>query len=268
MTTVSGEAWYVYCVLPNDAGVPDAPAIIPHARLELLRMTGLALLASRVQRGLFDQADAGNRTADPDLMAQRLQAHHGVNAQASAAGPCLPLHFGVLFSNCAILTDWLARHERGMRAALGHVAGRAEWSVSLHEDVAAHAAWLEQSTPRLLSLGRAVAAAGPGMAFLKSKALQAARAAARDDHIRAAADRVSARLTDTGFDVMRERPRQAQYGWSVLAPKAAYGGAHWPACLEPVADALAPAGLQLHLSGPWPAYALARSVLSAGPAHG
>jgi hypothetical protein len=65
---------------------------------EALDFGDVVALASLVPRALFDRADAGNRTAEPDWMAARLAAHHAVCAAASDAGPALPLAFGALFS--------------------------------------------------------------------------------------------------------------------------------------------------------------------------
>jgi hypothetical protein len=273
----AGEAgaWFVYGLRPTPGTPPVGEAILPDCAVEIVPVGGFTVLASSVPRRLFDRGDPQNRTADPDWMAARVRAYHTVNAAAAEAPePFLPLAFGTLFSSLDLLADWLAPRAVALRAALGRVAGRREWLLTLEADQAAHAAWLDANDTALQALAASVAAAGEGTAFLLARRLDKTREAARARHAARAADLVAAALdrakareeagAKAGADltVLAETPRGGGAAWSILAPSAASSGTAWSAPLADVAADLAPTGLVLRLTGPWPAYAFARAALA------
>jgi hypothetical protein len=272
---IGADAWYVYGLLPASlpaplaAAAPGGAAILPDSRVEALPVGGLAVLASRVPRRLFDRDDPANRTADPDWMGARVRAYHAACAAAGAATPFLPLAFGTLFSSLDRLGGWLAPREAALRAALARVAGHGEWQLALQADAAAHAAWLDGHDPALRDLAAQIAAAGQGTAFLLARRLETARAAARTRHLAATAGAVAAALDRAaavaGLRVLAEPARDLP-AWSVLAPLAE--PARWPDLLAPLACELDASGLALRLTGPWPAYAFARAALAGEDSDG
>jgi hypothetical protein len=264
MTAQSAPAWYAYSVLPGQAGAPPCDGVLPGSSVEAVAFGALTVLASVVPRALFDRADAGNRTADPDWMAARIEAHHAVNQAASAAGACLPLAFGALFSSLDRLRDWLEPRRDALLAALGRVEGRAEWALTLQEDEAAHAAWLDRSQAELRRMAGVIAAASEGTGYLLRKRLDKLRAAARQDHLLAVAGSVAAALQKAGLDVLDEPPKHGMPTWSALAQA---GADALPPAAASLAAALAPCGLSLRLSGPWPAYGFARAALAEDAVH-
>ena len=273
MTAGLAQAFYVYSVLPATGGVPSADGVLPGVPVDAIRFADLTVLTSVVPRALFDSEDAANRTADPDWMAARLQAHHAVNVAAAADGPCLPLAFGALFSRVGLLHDWLIPRAAALQTALARVGGQTEWALSMQEDAAAHAVWLDREDTDLRRLAETVAAAGEGTAFLLARRLEKARTAARAAHIGVAAATVAAQLGDAGFDLLDDPPRTGLPGWTLLVrsrtpavlaqPNTLSGPAQVLAeRVQMLAADLAPAGLSLRLSGPWPAYAFARAALA------
>jgi hypothetical protein len=266
MTVEAGQAWYVYGVLPPRAAAepvappPGAEAVLPGAAVQAINLGPVAVLASLVPRALFDRAHVANRTADPAWMAARIAAHHAVNAIAAVRWPCLPLAFGTLFSSLDLARDRFTPRAAALLAALARVAGRAEWALSLQEDAPAHAAWLDQHDPALRVLVGAIAEASEGTAFLMARRLDKVRAAARRSHLEAIAALVAARLAAGGGEVLADPSRAPLPGWTILSP-------HDPAdptappLLAALAGPIAP-GLTLRLTGPWPAYAFARTALA------
>ena len=140
-------AWYAYAVLPGGASPPSVEAILPDAGFELVAAAGMAALASQVPRGLFDGDDAANGTGDPEWIGARARAHHAAASAAAAEGACLPLAFGALFASRDSLGAWLNARAAPLAQALTHLAGRSEWTLRLHEDAEAHAAWLDRHDP-------------------------------------------------------------------------------------------------------------------------
>ena len=263
MTAPAPQAWYVYGAVPGGAPVPSARTILPGAAIEAIRFGSIAILASVVPRGLFDQGDPANRTADPDWMAARVEAHHAVNAAAAAIGPTLPLAFGTLFSNLDLLRDWLMPRSAALLSALERVNGQSEWALSLQEDETAHAAWLDRNDPALSQLAESAANAERGTAYLLGRRLDKARSAARIQHLNAIAASVANWVRAAGFDLFTDPPRNGMPAWTALTPDQAPNGQNaLPARVGQLAADLAHAGLSLRLSGPWPAYAFARHALS------
>ena len=268
--TASDSAWYVYAVLPEEMavaaldGLPNpAPAILPGVEVSLVAASGLAAWVSVVPRGPFVADNAASRAADPEWVAARAAAHHEVVTHAASIGHCLPLGFGTLFSSAATLRAWLIASGDTLRLALADLGGKREWAVRLGCDVAARSAWLRANDPDLMALAAAAASAGPGAAFLMTRRLEKAEAAAQA--LQAAS--VQAGLTDhfreQDWLVSDEPAAGAQAGWAILAPQA-----------EDVADmlavtaaTLAGTGLSLRVTGPWPPYAFARAAWQV-QAHG
>jgi len=269
-------AWFIYSILPPQAVAPEVGGVLPDCTVEAVAAGAFSVLASRVKRSLFDRDDPANCTADPDWMALRIAAHHAVNAAAAAAGPCLPLAFGALFSRLERLAEWLAVRELALSAALARVPAQGEWALALQQDAASHAAWLDRSDPTLQVLCDALHGVGEGAAFLMTRRLEKARRAAARAHIEATAECITARLAEAGCGVLSETPRPAGGllaslpSWTVLAPNdpVIQGAGRLSALVGGLADELAPSGLSLRLTGPWPAYAYARAALAGEARHG
>lgn len=264
MTADSAQAWYVYSLLPAAAGAPQGDGVLAGAPVQAIRFEHQTVLASLVPRALFDRENAANRTADPAWMAARVEAHHAVNVAATAAGACLPLTFGVLFSNLETLHQWLLPRASLLRNALAQAAAQTEWALSMREDTAAHAVWLDREDPILKRLADAVAAAGEGTAFLLARRLDKARLAVRYAHVGCAAATVATQLADAGFGVLDEPASAGPRRWTVLVPDriASHRRNVLSDHVRVLASGLSRCGLSLHLSGPWPAYAFARAALA------
>jgi hypothetical protein len=254
----------VYAVLPSSAALPACPdSILPGAPLAILAGGAtrddrdLAVLASRVPRGVFAADDAQCQAGDPAWVAARATAHHAVVRVVAEAGACLPLGFGTLFASTGSVLAWKAAHADGLRRTLAAVAGRQEWAVRLTEQAAAHGAWLDAHDPALRSLAAAADAAGPGRAHLLRRRLAQAREAARAAHAKAVAEALGARLSTLRCAVRADAAAgQDAARWNLLATQ--------DAGLEPALAALAAAmdetGFSLRVTGPWPPYAFARDA--------
>ena len=267
MIADTAQAWYIYNVLPaSDIALPDA-GVLPETRIEVISCGNLAVLASLVPRGLFDRESAANRTADPDWMAARIEAHHAVNVAVAEVGPCLPLAFGALFSNLQALTDWVRPRAATLQAALVHVAGKAEWALSLQKDATTHAAWLDRHDPLLQRMTEAAAGASQGTAFLMVRRLDKARAAARLTHIAATAEFMTNALAEAGFQVLDESRPTGLPTWSILLPNYPGSADSLSQQMQALAADFAPTGMSLRLSGPWPTYAYARTILAEDKTH-
>jgi hypothetical protein len=261
------RAWYIYAVLDEAVSLDQMEGILPGSAVDAVPLGGLWVLASLVPRALFDQADAGNRTADPDWIAERAASHHRVNSAAAAAASSLPLTFATLFSSLDLVEAWLLPRRDSLCAALAAMAGQTEWLLCLTENAAAHTAWLGQHDPELQRLGDAAAKAGAGTGFLMARRLEKARVAARGGHVQMLETSVYASLAQTSRHVLTERRRDGLPAWSILAPRDLVQSDITGSSLAALEATLAPMGLGLRITGPWPAYAFAKTVMAGEAAH-
>ncbi len=256
----AAEAWYVYAVIAIESEAPPVPGVLPGCDVRLVPFGPLAVLASRVPRALFEAASATNRMNEPDWVAERAAAHHAV---IGAAGPCLPMRLGVLFSDLDAVRAWLAPRAGLLTPALAQAARQTEWVLSLHEDPDRLAAWLDVHDPAVQAILQTCAERGEGTRFLLVRKLDKAREAGRRqclDQVRSIVDRWA---RAAGLMALPETSRQGVPAWTVMLPneraRLLSGDADLPSGL--------PDGLSWHLSGPWPNYALATAI-TAQPTHG
>lgn len=246
------DALYAYAVVPVGTPVPDVqPRVIPGAALTLVSEGTLAAIVSPVTRAPFTDA------ADAEATAARALGHHAVVSAAAAAGPCLPLAYGALFSSPAPLSAWLAARAAKLSAALADLGEAAEWTAVIEEDEATHTAWLDDADRDLAALGETVRSAGAGTAYLLSRKREKLRLARR-------AERLGAIVTEVGSIVEAIGPtieRRTASGQAKLTALVRNDrAAQLREAVAGFARRLAGTGIAIAVSGPWPAYGYARSI--------
>jgi hypothetical protein len=267
MSAPIDRAWYVYAVIAPGQPAPDVPGLLPGTTVDAISFGTVDVLATLVPRALFEDGQDGNRTDDPDWMAERAAAHHAVVAAAASRQACLPLGFGTLFSSLDRLAEWLRPRAAALRDGIARIAGAAEWCLAICADPARHGAWLARHDAELQRLARQAETAGAGTAFLLAKRIDKAQVAARLGHLASVEARISALLMATGWPVLAERQRDGSPAWSILAPADAAAAPLVQQWLAVITEELAPSGLAVRLTGPWPAYAFARAAMQAEAAH-
>ncbi len=261
-------AWYLYAITAEAPDLVSVEGVLPGSTVDVLPHGGLFVLASQVPRAPFDSSDPANRTAEPDWMADRVAAHHRVNVTAARRVAALPLVFGTMFSSLALVDVWLAARQSNLWDALNKVKGHAEWLISLVEDTASHNAWLDGHDAELIQLQARMAAAGEGQGFLLARKTDKVRNLARTAHLQSVAETTDRLLRDLYQNPIPEPRRDQRRAWSVLDRMSDEPAKSQASQLTPWADTLASSGLSLQISGPWPAYAFARQMLSGELVHG
>jgi Gas vesicle synthesis protein GvpL/GvpF len=245
-------AVYLYCVVgaakrPSVARVPGGvpgsgrAAVHPWA-------PGLWIVTADVPLAIYDPAHLEPRLRDLDWVAKAALAHEALVEHFSRlkGSTVIPAKLFTMFSSMEkAIADVAARRE-AIRRALRRIAGADEWGVRV----------FRQTTPPA-----AVTLPAPspsGADFLR------ARKQARDAH--AAARLVAAEAAGVAFDRLRQHARDAHVrdarrepgsnppilDAAFLVPGAAR--ARFKAEARRQAAALARAGADLVVTGPWPAY--------------
>lgn len=261
----SANATYLYCVVraaqppaldPAVAGMPDCAP--PRA---LDAGAGLWLVIADAPAARYGAEALEAAVRDVDWVSRCAVAHERVVEQCLPQGAVVPMKLLTLFASDASAHAAIAGRRAAVERAAERVAGCREYGLRalVDRDVAQQVA--------AQRAGQEAAGATPGAAFLLRKRSQ--QAAARE---------TLAVLRAQGRAVVEELARRARAQTWRDAPEGAAGehvaadavllvdaaaAQQLAADVQERAAALAPQGLQLVLSGPWPAY---HFVADAAPA--
>jgi hypothetical protein len=250
--TRATTAVYVYCVVraARRPPVTRAPDGVPGAtRPEVLRVTpSLWLVIADVPLDVYGPARLEPRLRDLDWVSQAAVAHEAVVEHFARTGRAavIPMKLFTMFSSADKAVHDVAARKSAIARAMRHIAGAEEWGVRVF---------------RRTDQPVAAAAAGrpaSGSAFLR------ARKEARDAATLARATVADA--AETAFDRLRRHARDARVRESgrdaasnppvldaaFLVPLPARR--RFTAEARAQAAAVARAGADLVLTGPWPAY--------------
>lgn len=245
---MSQTATYLYCLVhaakkPTWAkGPPGLPGgAKPRA---VAAKDGWWLLVSDVPRAAYDEQAIEAGLKDLDWVSERALAHEQVVERATRSGPVVPMKLLTLFHDEARAVAHVNRQARTLARLRERLSGCAEWGVRVRYE------------PKAVAVPPASRPAS-GADFLKRK--QALHGNARD---RAKAGLARAQdLLRALEDAAREariRPPEQAAGATLLAEGAflvpTRGAAAFRAAVKRAAQAGAPEGLEIDLTGPWPAY--------------
>lgn len=242
---------WLYGVIDGDMAVaPERRGVDSVHDVELIRHAGLAALVSAVSLDEFGESGLRETLEDLDRLEVLARAHELVLDEALRVGAVVPFRLCTIYSSAARVEEMLARAREPLTAALRRLRGVAEWGVKAYAGGGAH--------------GANDAAAGDpvsGTDYLSRRSAERAAAAGARQTVDTAVEDVHARLRESATDAMLSLPHA-----SALTGREAemvLNGAYL------VADADADAfrarvaeldgrhradGLQLELTGPWPAY--------------
>lgn len=247
-TAPAGEALYAYAITLAGLPVPErTPALTDGARIDRVVEGDLALLVSSVRPDELrvDEDDL----SETGRLATLARGHDAVVRSAAGVGPVLPLRFGTVVPDEDAARRLLAEHATAALAQLRRVGDCREWGVKL-----------------VRRLGEPVAA-GPrpidreevsGTEYLarRRQALHDREAAERS--AAEAAELLEATLHPHARESLR---RGGSPGSSLLLDLAFLvppeGESAFLAAAAELREDLQPDGLEVEVSGPWPAYSFA-----------
>lgn len=246
------RATCVYAVIEAE-DAPDlagTPAGLPGGRpvRALDAGGGLWLLVSDVPLREYDGPALERGLKDLEWVAVRALAHQRVVEHGLGLGTVLPMKLFTFFRSDARAAEHVARQRRRLRALASRVRGRREWGVRLSVD--------DQAATDVVRKGAAAAGRGAarGTAYLLRKTRE--RTLARDlvREARSEADDAYAALSELAGESRRRPP-----AGDGLVLDAAFlvderGARRFAQAVARLRRTLAPRGMVVALTGPWPAY--------------
>jgi hypothetical protein len=278
------ESYYLYALTWAGCRLEGAgPGVDPRFPTELVRYGQLAALASRVAWDDRDLAKLQEGSADPAWVSTVALRHHEIIAALARHWSVLPMRLGTLFRSRSSMIAKLADCEANAARFLQRLEQRQEWAVKLY---LAADGQQRQGTPHAPREGVLHAECeglrhaereglrhaerdeyGRGTQYLAAKGQQAARRHQSEAVVRQAIATVETRLQGVADSWQRLAPlstalthRAEKMVWNgaLLLAKSAVA-AFQTACGQ-LASQLAPAGLLLEATGPWPPYHFAPSL--------
>jgi hypothetical protein len=239
---------WAYGVLDGDAAdPPERRGVDPAHEVELIRHAGLAAVVSQVPLDAFDERGLQEALEDLDRLEVLARAHERVLDEALRGGAVVPFRMCTIYESPGRVQEMLARERDHLTAALRRLRGMEEWGVKAYAVGGVDDGQTAEpsSGTDYLSLKRA-----------DREAAEIARQA-----VDAAAEAVHAGLRERAADAVLSPPQTGPLagheGEMVL--NAAYLVAEadvdgFRALVAELAARHAREGLELELTGPWPAY--------------
>ena len=211
----------------------------------------------------FDLAKLQEGTADFPWLSKVAVRHNEIIAAAARHLPVLPMRLGIFFASRSSLIARLAPYEANAAEFLRRIEDRQEWAVKIYvdEDRAEKAGLRQSSRQSCLALTAASARAGGGTQYLLAKGLRVDRRRQVQATVGQAVLTVEARLqgiTDSWHRLrplpatLTNRPEKMVWNGAFLLSRSAIRS--FQAACEQLGSELAPKGLIVELTGPWPPY--------------
>jgi len=255
MTDTNGTATYVYCLLraqqaPSRARGPRGLA--GTGPVHVVDVDGsLRLIVSDAPLERYGSEPIERNLRDLGWVSSCAVAHERVIEHFARHGTVIPMKLFTLFANENRAVEHVRRSLKQVRRLLDRVADRQEWGVRLRLD---ERRGLSQRLARHGTPGRATG----GTAFLVRKQRERRAVQKMASDARVAGNRLYSDLARRADDARRQTPTQAGTGVSVVLDAAFLVPIRranaFRAAVKKAAGALDDRGLDLTLTGPWPAY--------------
>jgi hypothetical protein len=251
-SSARAHATYVYAVVEGQKQ-PDLSAAPPGlpgcGRPRVIDAGGsLWLVAADAPLRHYDDRALERGLKDLEWVALRAMAHQRVVEHCLRLGTVLPMKLFTLFRADARAAGHVAGQRRALRALARRVRGRHEWGVRLSVD--------PEAASRSVQKGAAAAGRGAarGTAYLLRKTRE--RTLARDllRGARAEAERAYAALKRLAAAAQRRAPAGDGLVLDAAFLVPARGARRFGQAVTRLQRQLAPRGLVVALTGPWPAY--------------
>jgi hypothetical protein len=259
------RVFYVYCIAergPTSALLDDiVPAAIEaDGALEMVIKDDLAAVVSSVPASEYGEEALQSRLDDPTWTALRAMRHEKVVEHFARKSSVVPLRFGTIYLERAGIEQMLSQRSVELRTIIEQLRGREEWGVNAYCDRSVLKTNITALSERLRELARQVEAATPGRSYLIQKEIEALREKEVRAEVKRVAGAIERELSNYGEAATRLRVLKdegTEHGELIaklafLVDLERFG--EFREAAERLAREHAPAGFQLELTGPWPAY--------------
>jgi hypothetical protein len=250
-----GLGLWTYGVLDGNAAAPRARrGVDPAHDVELIRHAGLAAIVSPVALDVFGEIPLRESLEDLERLEMLARVHNGVLHEALQLGGVVPFRICTIYESAAGVRQMLAREKAQLATVLRGLHGMAEWGVKAYAVVAAGD---EGVAPEPSS----------GTDYLLRRRARRDAAVIARRAMDTVIEEVHARLRRRAADAVLNPPQNidlsAHRGDMVLNASylvAAVDAEGFRGLVAVLARRHRPDGVDLELTGPWPAYNFSEAV--------
>ena len=251
------RAWYVYGVVDSaidpGAAIPGVDAAHP---IETVREGAIAAVVSRVALEEFGEDRLREHLRDMEWVETVARAHERVLDEVRARTTVVPMRMCTVYRTDDGVQEMLRRESRSLREAIEHLDGKAEWGVKAFADIARLARGEDEGEVAAADSGQA-----RGAAYMRRRRDERDRRERAREVAEESAARIHERLLALAADghvIAPQRPEVSGHaGEMVLNGVYLVADGALERFHEEVGDIqseLGPAGIDVDLTGPWPAY--------------
>jgi hypothetical protein len=254
-----GWGYYVYGVMRSGVQ-PSGPGIIPGTHIAALPCGDLTAIISTVPLDELDEATLAARAHDVAWIEGIVRAHQAAQEALLPLGPLVPMRLATLFTSTDNIAAMVAERAPELHATLDRLDGHGEWGVQLFADEAALAAHAAAVSPTAADLRTRIQRGGAGAAYMLQRRIERAAAEEAERIAAACAARVHERLSGEAAAATTGPLREREPGAAdLMLLNGAYLVSdavlpHFIDIIEALAGELAPLGIRVVRTGPWPAY--------------
>ncbi len=249
-----GFGFYVYGVIGGDAAPTwTLPAIDRAHPVSTVREGEVAAVVSRIALEDFGEARLREHLADMGWVEGTARAHEGVLEQTRAQVTVIPMRMCTVYRDEDGVRDMLRREAAALTDALSHLDGKTEMGVKVFVDPVAASAPVAPEPE--------IEGPGAGAAYMELRRRERDRAEETAGRLERTAQEIHDRLCALADDAATtpvQRPEASGHPGEMilngvyLVEDGALDGFRRE--VAELADSHAPMGLELALTGPWPAY--------------
>jgi hypothetical protein len=252
----SGPAWYVYGVINAAIGLEEPPSDVDASRpVQILTEGAVAAAVSEVDLDEFGEARLRDHLRDMNWVERVARAHEAVLDRIRAQATVIPMRMCTVYRSEAGVREMLRREADALCQAIDHLEGKAEWGVKAFADpgrMAGVTAGDEAEAAADSARGAAYMRQRRGERDRREQARRQLEEAAAQSH-----DRLCT-LAGDGQVLPPQRPEVSGHvGDMVLNGVYLVGDddrERFHAEVQVLEAEFAPRGVELELTGPWPAY--------------
>jgi hypothetical protein len=235
-------------MLPNELGGID-----PHHHVVALRSGDVAAVASQVPLADFGEEPLRERLADMAWLERTARRHEEVLETVARSTTPIPMRLCSVYRDEKGVRGMLEREATALVAALEHLAGKAEWGVKAFADP-------ESETLRDAG-GQPPAAEGDGAAYMQQRLAEGRQRDRAHERLEQACESIHEALCAVGVEGRTSEPQRVEVSGRELPMilNAAYLVADgavdaFHAEIDRLRGELGSLGIEIDVTGPWPAY--------------
>jgi hypothetical protein len=254
---------WVYGIVHGDAPDPTRRAGVDGRHdVELIRHAGLAAVVSAVPLDECEQEVLVEQLEDLERLERLVRAHERVLDDMLALTPVVPLRICTIYESADHVREMLERERRPLAEAIDRLSGTAEWGVKAY-----HLGDGSEAPARATAAAPRGGGPASGIDYLARKRDQRDAADAARHATDATVEGIHRRLGELALDAVLSPPQDPRLtgrehemvlNAAYLVPSA--NTDEFQSRVRGLTRCYAPEGLELELTGPWPAYHFAGSA--------